>query len=83
MLLRAGCLILAGAAHAVLAKTLYGAAPPNTAFAPTDLARGAELMYYGGDLVEIILAGVLAAQWYAASGRELTRGRRPRISTSP
>jgi len=76
LVLRAGSLIAAGAAHAVLAKTLYNEAPPGTAFAATDLARGAELMYYGGDLVEISLAVVLAVQWYAASGRELTRAER-------
>jgi putative membrane protein len=83
IVLRAGCLVLAGAAHAVLAKSLYGAAPPNTAFPTTDLARGAELMYYGGDLVEIVLAGVLAAQWYAVAGRDLTRARRHRSPASP
>ena len=76
MALRAGSLVAAGAAHAVLAKTLYGAPPPGTAFTATDLARGAELMYYGGDVVQISLAAVLAAQWYAASGRDLARTRR-------
>jgi putative membrane protein len=78
LVLRAGSLVVAGAAHAVLAKTLYGAPPPGAALAATDLTRGAELMYYGGDLVEIALAVVLAVQWYAASGRELTRARRRR-----
>jgi putative membrane protein len=73
---RAGTLILAGTAHAVLAKTLYYDPPPGTAFTTTDLAHAAKLMYYGGDLIEITLAAVLAAQWYAASGRELTRARR-------
>jgi putative membrane protein len=76
LVLRAGTVVVAGAAHAVLAKTLYGDPPPHTAFAATDLARGAELMYYGGDLVEISLAVLLAAQWYAASGRDLTRASR-------
>jgi putative membrane protein len=73
LVLRAGSLIAASAAHGILAKTLYILAPPGTAFAATDLARGSELMYYGGDLVEISLAVVLAVQWYAASARELTR----------
>jgi putative membrane protein len=31
--LRAGCLVVAGAAHAVLAKTLYGVPPPGSDFA--------------------------------------------------
>ena len=59
----------------MLAKTLYGEPPPGTAFT-ADLARGAELMYYGGDLVEIAVALVLAAQWYAASDRDHSRARR-------
>jgi putative membrane protein len=80
--LRAGSLIAAGAVHAVLAKTLYGEPPSGTAFTVTDLARGAELMYYGGDLVEIAVAVVLAARWYAASGRDLTRARR-RMASAP
>ncbi len=74
--LRAGSLIVAGAAHAVLAKILYGVPPPGSDFAATDLTRAAQLMYYGGDVVEVALAAVLAAQWYAASGRTLARANR-------
>jgi putative membrane protein len=33
-------------------------------------------MYYGGDLVEIGLAAVVALQWYAAGGRALARAQR-------
>ncbi|MFG1946738.1 cytochrome c oxidase assembly protein [Nonomuraea sp. NPDC048826] len=66
---RAGALLAGGAAHAVLAKTLYVTPPPGTAFAPADLRNGAQLMYYGGDAVELLLAVVVAAQWYAAAGR--------------
>jgi putative membrane protein len=80
--LRATSLIAAAAAHAVLAKTLYGEPPPGTAFTATDLARGAELMYYGGDLVEIAVALVLAAQWYAASDRAHSRARRRMASAA-
>jgi putative membrane protein len=74
--LRAASLVVAGAAHAVLAKTLYGAPPSGTDFSGTDLHAGAELMYYGGDLVEIGLAAVVALQWYAAGGRALARAQR-------
>lgn len=74
--LRAATLVAAGAAHSVLAKTLYATAPPGTAFTGHDLARGAEAMYYGGDLVEIALAAVLAWQWYTATGRHLAHARR-------
>jgi putative membrane protein len=44
--------------------------------ATIDLHTGAESMYYGGDLIEIALAAVLASGWYAATGRALARGRR-------
>jgi putative membrane protein len=66
---RAGALLAGGAAHAVLAKTLYAVPPPGTTFAAADLRAGAQLMYYGGDAVELLLAAVVAAQWYAATGR--------------
>ncbi|MFF5255421.1 cytochrome c oxidase assembly protein [Streptomyces leeuwenhoekii] len=75
--LRAGTLLAAAAAHAVLAKTLWAAGPPGTGYAPADLHRAAPLMYYGGDAVEIALAVVLACQWYRAQGRALARRSRP------
>ncbi|MEU7646859.1 cytochrome c oxidase assembly protein [Streptomyces huasconensis] len=70
---RGTTLLAAGWAHAVLAKTLYAAPPPGTGFTADDVHTAARLMYYGGDLVEIALATVLAAQWYAAGGRALRR----------
>ncbi|MFV2119253.1 cytochrome c oxidase assembly protein, partial [Streptomyces sp. Act-28] len=66
---RATTLLVAGAAHAVLAKTLYAAPPPGTAYTGPDLRAGAQLMYYGGDLVELALAAVLAVEWYRRGGR--------------
>ncbi|MFK0180262.1 cytochrome c oxidase assembly protein [Streptomyces xanthochromogenes] len=73
IVLRGAALVGAGAAHAVLARTLYAAPPPGTAFGARDLATAAELMYYGGDLVEIALVAVVGLRWYAASGRRLAR----------
>ncbi|MEV6549611.1 cytochrome c oxidase assembly protein [Streptomyces sp. NPDC051597] len=81
--LRAATLVAAATAHAVLAKTLYGASPPGTAFSGHDLARAAETMYYGGDLVEIALAVVLARQWYTAAGRRGSASGRGRQRTGP
>ncbi|MFS0692988.1 cytochrome c oxidase assembly protein [Streptomyces nitrosporeus] len=74
--LRGTTLLAAGAAHAVLAKTLYAAGPPGTAFTAADLHTGAQVMYYGGDLAEAALAVVVAASWYAATGRAWARERR-------
>lgn len=74
--LRAATLVAAATAHSVLAKTLYSTSPPGTAFTSHDLARAAEAMYYGGDLVELALAAALARQWYTATGRRLSPARR-------
>ncbi|GAA4917380.1 putative membrane protein [Stackebrandtia albiflava] len=76
LLLRGGTLFVAGAAHAILAKSLYATPPPGTSFDPVDLHTGAQWMYYGGDVVEVAIAVVLAAQWYTA--RERDRARRLR-----
>ncbi|MFD5127604.1 cytochrome c oxidase assembly protein [Streptomyces olindensis] len=70
---RGPALLCAGAGHAVLAKSLYAAPPPGTAFTTSDLHTGAQLMYYGGDLVEIALAVALAVQWYTITGRATAR----------
>ncbi|WP_221361539.1 cytochrome c oxidase assembly protein [Streptomyces beigongshangae] len=69
-------LLAVGAAHGVLAKSLYAVPPPGTAFGTADLRAGARWMYYGGDLVEVALAVVLGVGWYASAGR--ARARRAR-----
>ncbi|MEV8612882.1 cytochrome c oxidase assembly protein [Amycolatopsis sp. NPDC051373] len=73
---RAGALVGAAAAHAVLAKTLYTVSPPGALLATADRQAGAQLMYYGGDMVELGLALILALPWYAARGRAEARARR-------
>ncbi|MFD6436247.1 cytochrome c oxidase assembly protein [Streptomyces venezuelae] len=70
---RGATLLVAGAAHAALAKTLYATPPPGTSFTAGDLHTGSQLMYYGGDLVEAALAAVVAASWYRAAGRAQAR----------
>lgn len=80
---RGGTLLFAGAAHAVLAKSLYATGPPGTSYAGPDLQAGAQLMYYGGDAVEVAIAVVLAVQWYAVTGREHLRMRRAAAATAP
>jgi putative membrane protein len=80
---RAGTLVAACAAHAVLARTLWAVPPPRTRFAPADLHSGAMVMYYGGDLVEVALAAVLALRWYSLAGRvPYARRRRARMDGS-
>ncbi|MFF3255920.1 cytochrome c oxidase assembly protein [Actinacidiphila glaucinigra] len=85
---RAMTLLAVGTAHTVLAKTLYAAAPPDTAFAVEDLHIGAQAMYYGGDLIEAALATVLATSWLQATSRahrrrlrsEVRRERQPTVT---
>lgn len=79
---RGGTLLAAGAAHAVLAKSLYLAPPPGTDVGAADLHAGAQVMYYGGDAVELALAAVLAGTWYARRGRSLRHSSAVRRSFS-
>jgi cytochrome c oxidase assembly factor CtaG len=58
---RAAVLVGAGAAHAFLAKYLYAQAMASGTEATMDAAQ---LMYYGGDLAELLLAAAMFAGWY-------------------
>lgn len=63
---RLSVLVLAAAAHAVLAKFLYSRAPhwpPAAALDPDAVRDAARLMYYGGDLAELLLAVALFTVW--------------------
>jgi putative membrane protein len=67
-------LVLALAAHDVLAKRLYAAAGGAD---PADEQRGALVMYYGGDAVDLALAVLVCARWYRrARPRNLPSGQR-------
>lgn len=55
---RAAVLVLASAAHGILAKHLYATDP-----------GGAVLMYYGGDAIEVALAVLLGREWLSATWR--------------
>jgi putative membrane protein len=70
---RAAVLVAAVAAHATLAKLLY-AHPPAALGEPAAVRAAAQLMYYGGDVAELLLAVALFAGWY--------RARRPRPAGS-
>uniref|UniRef100_UPI002811A0CA cytochrome c oxidase assembly protein n=1 Tax=Microbacterium sp. TaxID=51671 RepID=UPI002811A0CA len=72
--LRAVVLVLAMASHAVLAKYLYANPPAGI---PVEAAHdGAQLMYYGGALIEVVIVIIFCAQWYRDAGRRLApRGR--------
>lgn len=60
------------AGHAILAQLLYGGFGVRLGEVPPDARKaGADLMYYGGDIAELLLAVVLLSSW------------RPRRSVAP
>ncbi|RLV55280.1 cytochrome c oxidase assembly protein [Aeromicrobium phragmitis] len=66
---RAGVLIAFVAAHSILAKWLYANPPAGIA----DGRVGAQLMYYGGDAVDVVVMALLLAEWYRAAARPSVR----------
>jgi putative membrane protein len=74
--------VLAGG-HAVLAKLLY-ADPPAALGAVEEVRRGAQLLYYGGDAIELLLAVSVMAEWWRRTGRRLRADqRRTRVAPVP
>jgi putative membrane protein len=68
---RAAVLVLAAGTHAWLAKYLYahaGTLPPGL-HDPAGTRDAARLMYYGGDLAELLLATAMFAGWYVRRRR--------------
>ncbi|WP_448315962.1 cytochrome c oxidase assembly protein [Streptomyces sp. CO7] len=51
------------AAHALISQALYGRFHVYVDAPVAQLRQGAELMYWGGDLAELLLAGALVATW--------------------
>lgn len=62
-------LIAALAAYKILAKLIYASPPAGVSKAEAE--TGAMWMYYGGDLVDLILILILCAQWYRATAPRL------------
>lgn len=69
-------LLVAAAGHDVLAKLMYARLLPTGAGTPAEIRLGAQVMYYGGTVVEVALAVALMARWYDRRGRELRRDQR-------
>jgi putative membrane protein len=74
---RAGALVAAVAAHAVLAKYLY--AHPPAGVSAAEAAAGSQLMYYGGDAIELALMVALGTAWFRSTR---PRPRHDRLATS-
>jgi len=63
-LYRAIILVLFMAGHRILAKQIFANPPPGV---PVDQAHvGAMVMYYGGDILDLLLILILSFQWYSA-----------------
>ena len=73
---RLAALVVAAAAHDTLAILMYAHGLPAGGGPIASRLTGAELMYYGGTVIDIALAIVMMAQWYQASGRALARSAR-------
>jgi putative membrane protein len=69
-------LLVAAAGHDVLAKLMYAHLSPHNAAGPDQLRAGAQIMFYGGDAIEVMLAIVVMSSWYAHTGRALAHQRR-------
>lgn len=65
MRVRLAVLLVAVAAHGVLGKLMYAYGYPRDAgHGLAEIEAAAQLMYYGGDLAELLLAIVFFAIWY-------------------
>lgn len=61
-LFRSCALVLALAAHGILSKYIF--AKPPLGVSATHSEAGGVIMFYGGDVVEIVLIFILCFQWY-------------------
>lgn len=73
---RIAALVVAGTAHDTLSKLMYARDLPIGGGSLSDRHAGAELMYYGGTVIDLALATVLMVAWWRVSGRALARSRR-------
>ncbi|WP_406481972.1 cytochrome c oxidase assembly protein [Streptomyces platensis] len=65
---------VAVAAHAVISQLIYGGFWVDI-YAPIEQVRGgAQIMYYGGDIAELLLAAALVATWRPDHRRPTARG---------
>ena len=69
-------LLIAAATHDVLAKLLYAHQLPAADGTAEQLELGAQVMFYGGTLIETLLAVALMSAWYTRGTRDLRHQRR-------
>jgi putative membrane protein len=65
------------AGHAVISQLLYAGLFVQVAAPPEELRQAGELMYYAGDMAELILAFAMVSTWRPESGkRRLSHGQK-------
>ncbi|MBD1222520.1 cytochrome c oxidase assembly protein [Virgibacillus halodenitrificans] len=62
---RVSVFIVALAGHGILSKYIYGFPPDGVS--TSEAQTGGMLMYYGGDLIDLLLIFVLCLHWYRAT----------------
>ena len=62
--------------HDLLAKMMYAHDQPGGAGSVAPVRSGAQLMFYGGDVIEVALAVAVLTAWYVRGGRDLRRADR-------
>ncbi|AIF44864.1 cytochrome c oxidase assembly protein [Virgibacillus sp. SK37] len=62
---RMSVFIIALAGHGILSKYIYGYPPDGVS--TSEAQTGGMLMYYGGDLIDLLLIFVLCLHWYRAT----------------
>ncbi|WP_347757475.1 cytochrome c oxidase assembly protein [Agrococcus sp. ProA11] len=57
------------ASHSILAKVLY--ADPPGLYTVAEVQAGAQLMYYAGSWIEVVIVALFCARWYREAGRRV------------
>ncbi|MEU0786923.1 cytochrome c oxidase assembly protein [Streptomyces sp. NPDC006173] len=74
---------IAIAAHALIAQAMYGGIFVNIHAPVGQVQQGAEIMYFAGDIAELLLAGALVATWRPERlTRTTTRTRHPEFEAA-
>ena len=78
-MMRSAILVLSIAAHNILAKWLYANPPHMTTVGQAE--TGAQWMYYGGGVIELLIITLLCHEWYR--GMQRGAGKKMEAGVSP
>ncbi|MDL4840879.1 cytochrome c oxidase assembly protein [Aquibacillus rhizosphaerae] len=62
---RSSVLIITLAAHGILSKFIYANPPNGVSISQAEM--GAKIMYYGGDVIDIVIIFILCLKWYQST----------------